>query len=251
MCERRVKFVHPELKRPRLVAFVRYTKLEMSERRPANLRNVLSFAAILVTLLAATAAISLVLATSVLRRMTANIANSVESVRVIEEAEVSLLLHVRAYNRGEQSKFASELQQLMDQARVYATTTEEKAVFAEADAAVDKYLALSLNPNASPAGIKRFETAAINALELLGDLDVAQTRAAQARAKARGGYGVHRTGEILGCLGEAGHSKDVQRQESPALSQATAAARVPSPARSGCLGRPALATSSSGTMGPA
>ncbi|HEU4616214.1 MAG TPA: hypothetical protein VFS15_29150, partial [Kofleriaceae bacterium] len=56
----------------------------------------LSVAAVLVTLLATTAALSLVLATNVLQRMTADIAQSVESVRTIEEAEVTLLLHVRA-----------------------------------------------------------------------------------------------------------------------------------------------------------
>ncbi|HEX5060069.1 MAG TPA: HAMP domain-containing sensor histidine kinase [Kofleriaceae bacterium] len=114
--------------------------------------------------------------------MTANIAASVESVRVIEEAEVSLLLHVRAYNRGEQAEFATQLHQLLGEAERYATSPEEKAVLAEANVAVGRYLALSRDPNASPAGIKRYETEAIDALELLGDLDVAQTRAAQAQA---------------------------------------------------------------------
>ncbi len=165
------------------VAVVRYTTSEMSERRPANLRNVLSFAAVTVTMLAATAALALVLATNVLTRMTAEVAASVESVRTIEEAEVSLLLHVRASDPGEQHELAAQLHELLDEASRYVDSAEEARVLGEARVEVDYYLQLSQRSDASADDIKLHETRAIDALERLGDLDVAQTRAAQARAE--------------------------------------------------------------------
>src|SRR5262245_26481428 len=143
----------------------------MSERRPPNLRNVLTFAGVTVTMLAATAAIALVLITSVLQRMTTDIAASVESVRTIEEAEVSLLLHARAFDRGEHHEFATQLHELLDEAARYVDTAEEARVLGEARVEVDYYLELTRRPDAAPDDIKLHETRAIDALERLGDLD--------------------------------------------------------------------------------
>jgi two-component system, OmpR family, sensor histidine kinase MtrB len=154
----------------------------MRERRPATLRNVLSVAGITVTLLAATAAISLVLATSVLQQMTSDIAASVESVRAIEEAEVTLLLHVRAKSRGEQRASAEQVRQLLDEAGRYVTSATEARGLAEARAAVDRYFEVVAQPDADAADLEQHEAAAIEALERLGKFDVAQTRAAHDRA---------------------------------------------------------------------
>src|SRR5690242_914288 len=112
----------------------------MSERRPSNLRNVLSFAAVMVTLLAVTAALALVLSTSVLQRMTVDVANSVENVRAIEEAEVTLLLHVRAIDRGERREYANQIHTLLAEASNYVTSGEEARALGEARTAVDAYL---------------------------------------------------------------------------------------------------------------
>jgi signal transduction histidine kinase len=154
----------------------------MSERRPANLRNVLSFAAVTVTLLAATAAISLVLATSVLQKMTSDIAASVESVRTIEEAEVTLLLHVRARDHGEETQAAGEVRELLEEAGRYVRNGDEETALYDARFAVDKYFNLAQNLDAPADQVKLLETAAIDALERLGDLDVEHTRAAHRRA---------------------------------------------------------------------
>ncbi|HEY5947748.1 MAG TPA: ATP-binding protein [Kofleriaceae bacterium] len=154
----------------------------MSERRPANLRNVLSFAAVLVTLLATTAALSLVLATSVLQRMTADIAASVESVRTIEEAEVALLLHARSTDPAQRRTFATQLHQLLGEAQSAIGTPQEAKILGEANAEVDRYLDLVALGNADQQELKLHESRAIDALERLGDLDVAQTRAAHDRA---------------------------------------------------------------------
>src|SRR5262249_49080032 len=126
----------------------------MSARRPANLRNVLSFAAVMVTLLATTAALSLVLATSVLQRMTVDIANSVENVRAIEEAEVALLFHLRATSRAEKDKSAEQVRARLDEAKVYITNAEEATVLGEARTKVDEYFAVARQPDASVEEIR-------------------------------------------------------------------------------------------------
>jgi two-component system, OmpR family, sensor histidine kinase MtrB len=154
----------------------------MPERRPANLRNVLSFAAVLVTLLAATAATSLVLATSVLQKMTADIAASVESVHAIEEAEVTLLLHVRAQSRGEQRESADQVRAWLDQAERYATSSTEARALDDVRVAVDRYFEVAAKPDAAPAELEQLEAKAIEALERLGEIDLASTRAAHERA---------------------------------------------------------------------
>src|SRR6185503_9210384 len=146
------------------------------------LRNVLWFSASLVTLLAATAAISLVLATSVLQRMTSDIAASVESVRAIEEAEVRLLLHVRAADRGDKIEYAEQIRGLLDEARRYVTSAAEVGALEVARAHVEAYFAVARMPNVTVQQIRFQEGAAIDALEQLVDLDVAATRAAHARA---------------------------------------------------------------------
>ena len=142
----------------------------MSERRPTNLRDVLSIAAVMVTLLAATAAISLILATSVMQSMTREMAASVESVRTIEEAEVTLLLHVRAVDRGEKREYAAQVQQLLDEASQYVTDTAEAMVLAEARRDVDNYLQLSRQPDAALTDVRALESRAVETLERLVDL---------------------------------------------------------------------------------
>lgn len=154
----------------------------MTRGRPANLRTVLSVAAVLVTLLATTAALSLVLATNVLQRMTADIARSVESVRAIEEAEVTLLLHVRAYDPEEERQLASQLTALLDEADHYVATVQEAAVLGSAKLEVGLYLQRSMQPGVPTALVQAHEARAIEALDHLGDLEVTQSRAAHARA---------------------------------------------------------------------
>ncbi len=154
----------------------------MSRRAPANLRTVLSVAAVLVTLLATTAALSLVLATSVLQNMTADIAESVESVRTIEEAEIALLLHVRSTDPAEEHDLAHQLTGLLDDAEAYAATLPESAVLHSAKLEVGLYLARAAQRGAPVALIRSHEARAIGALERLGDLEVAQSRAVHQRA---------------------------------------------------------------------
>ena len=140
----------------------------MTRGRPANLRTVLSVAAVLVTLLATTAALSLVLATNVLQRMTADIAQSVESVRTIEEAEVTLLLHVRAYDPEEERELASQLTALLDEADQYVSSVQEAVVLSSAKLQVGLYLQRSIEPGDVEEGL--------NAASQIGD-DMIQKRA--------------------------------------------------------------------------
>lgn len=138
--------------------------------------------AIVAAFLAVTAAVSLIVATSVLQDMTSDIAASVESVRTIEEAEVSLLLHVRAGDHVEQAKFESELRSLLDDAAQYVRTPGEARALGDARVEVERYLELARTSAPDPGEERERESRAIAALERLVDLDVARTRAARDRA---------------------------------------------------------------------
>jgi signal transduction histidine kinase len=155
----------------------------MSERRPSTLRNVLSFSAVMVTLLAATAALSLVLATSVLQRMTVDMAKSIESVRTIEEAEVALLLHVRAADRGEKREYADQIQSLLGEAGMYMTTTQEAVVLLDAKGRVEAYFTAARQPVPDVAEVRAKESTAIDTLEGLVDLEVAESHSAREHAE--------------------------------------------------------------------
>jgi two-component system, OmpR family, sensor histidine kinase MtrB len=155
----------------------------MGRRQPATLRNVLSISAVVVACLAATAAVSLVFATHMLQRMTAEIAASVESIRTIEEAEVGLLLHVRSGDPEQQRKFEAEVRGLLDDAARYIRGTEGARALGDARVAVDLYLEAKRSPLFSAVEVHDREGRAIAALEKLGDLDVAHSRAAYARAR--------------------------------------------------------------------
>lgn len=154
----------------------------MSTRRPANLRNVLSIAAIVVSLLSIIAALSLVFVTSTLQQMTSDIAASVESVRTIEEAEVNLLLHVRA-DPGERAAFEGELRARLDDAAAFVQTPQEARSLGDVRVEVERYLEIANRADTPESERRDFESRAIAALERLVDLNVAHTRAAHDRAK--------------------------------------------------------------------
>jgi signal transduction histidine kinase len=154
----------------------------MPARRPTTLRNVLSFAAITLTVLAVMAASALVLTTSVLKKVTSDNAASVESVRLIEEAEVTLLLHVRAADRGEKVEYAEQIREFLHEAKRFVTSAREGAALRETIRAVEAYLAASRKPLVPLAYVRAEEGRAVDALERLADLNVTQTRAAQERA---------------------------------------------------------------------
>jgi signal transduction histidine kinase len=154
----------------------------MSTRRFANLRNVLSLAAVVVAVLVVTAAVALVIATRVLANTRTEIAASVESVRTIEEAEVNMLLHVRSEDDGARKEFQNQIRSLLDDAARYVTSPEETRALGNARVEVERYLEDANDASTSEEMLHARETAAIAALERLVDIDVAHTRAAQARA---------------------------------------------------------------------
>ena len=154
----------------------------MATRRPATLRNVLSVAVVVVILLVIVAAVSLVFATSVRQSTREEIAASIESVRTIEETEVSLLLHRRAVTAAARHELEIQVRDLMDEAALYMMSPAEQRAFEEARTEVEAYLALTHTPTSSPEERRAAETRAIGALERLVDIDVAAARAAQERA---------------------------------------------------------------------
>lgn len=153
----------------------------MTTKRPATLRNVLSIAAIVITLLVLTAAVSLVFATTIRQSTRAELTEAIERVRAIEEAEVGLLLHTRARDGAELRKLEVELRNLLTDATRYISTADEKRAFQSARAAVEHYLDLAHEPQGA-GNLRDAELRAIAALEQLTDVVVEDARAAQARA---------------------------------------------------------------------
>lgn len=143
-----------------------------------SLRKGLTVAALLVAMLATLVSVFLVVSTTALQRMTENVAASVESMRNIEEAEVSLLLHARGEDHLVKDTFASDLRRHLDGVRQHVTSDDEADAMRYADAAIERYLQ-------QPTGSGRDALAQSNAyraLDRLVEINVDQARAAREQA---------------------------------------------------------------------
>jgi two-component system, OmpR family, sensor histidine kinase MtrB len=150
----------------------------MREQGPISLRKALSVSATIVVLLAASAAVSLVLATSVLQNITANVAASVESVRTVQEAELSLLLHGRAKEPLLQRELQSQLRAHLSDAARHVTSDVELVALNHARVEIARYLSLARDPAAAMDELAAAEASAFDALETLVEINLAEARVA-------------------------------------------------------------------------
>lgn len=144
-------------------------------RPPRSLRKLLTVTTLIVAVLAGTAAAALVVATGTLRRMTDEATAAVESVRLVEEGEVDLLLYARAVDPAVKAKLATRLHATLGDASTHTADGGEEDALADARARVDDYLAAA-STGAPATGL---DARAFAALDRLVGLIVAQARGAR------------------------------------------------------------------------
>jgi signal transduction histidine kinase len=143
-----------------------------------SLRTTLSLMTVVTALLALAAATTLFILTSSMERASAVISASVESVRLLNQAEVDLLVHARAGDAIVRREIEGELQWRMMRAEHYVASVEEGRALEHARLAIQDYL------RSIRAGDPEWQTEqsrAFDALKTVVDLNVAQAKLAEAR----------------------------------------------------------------------
>jgi two-component system sensor histidine kinase MtrB len=133
-----------------------------------------------VTLVAILVTGTLVILTSSLHTTSMILADSVESVRLAEEAEVDLLRHDHNSGDAAQRVTASELHARLHEARGYARTGTERQLLLQVNATVQAYLTAAAAGEAEAAA--RLKLDAVDALERFVDATVERSRGARAEA---------------------------------------------------------------------
>ncbi|MBA3458749.1 MAG: HAMP domain-containing histidine kinase [Deltaproteobacteria bacterium] len=157
------------------------------------MRSIFVTVMLLVTALSLLVSIALVVLTTELRAATESVGASVESVRIVEEAEIDLLLHAGARDTVVGHDIEGNLRRKMHAAREYVSSQQERELLESAAASVESYLAASHDPGAEAKEVERRHARAYGALEALATLNVVQARASR-EAAARG----NRIGNALG-----------------------------------------------------
>lgn len=151
-------------------------------RRVSSLRSALVAVTVLVAVLLVFITASLMTLTTLLHRATESAGSAVESVHLVEEAEIDLLLHGRARSEIVRRELEGDLRRKLSQASRFVTTDEEAALLATAAREVDAYIESAMDPARPGAEVAAAQAVAFEALELLVGLNIEQAREAQERA---------------------------------------------------------------------
>jgi signal transduction histidine kinase len=154
----------------------------VAPNRARSLRTTVSVGIALVAALAAATAAALLILTAHLRAVTTEVAAGIESVRLVEEMEIELLLHARESDATLRSAHAGNLRRQLQEAARYVTTEDEGALLERAREAVASYLEGAQGPVAAPAALAQSLAGAFAATRALVDINVAQSQDALLRA---------------------------------------------------------------------
>lgn len=154
----------------------------MTTAKPRSLRQILWSTAAVVFLLTIVIAGTLVSITTLLRRATTDVAAAVESVRLIDAVEVDLLLHARARDPIVRQELAGQLRSATESARAHVTSENEAKALREVDSGLAEYLTSADSSDASAVDVASRQASAYEALERLGEINVAQAREAREAA---------------------------------------------------------------------
>lgn len=153
----------------------------MSRSAP-TLQAVLSVVTMAVTTLALAIAISLLVVTSNLHQASMSLADSVESLGLADEAEIDLLLHDRAPDAPQRRQIEESLRSKLNRAGRYADHPNEVVQLGRVRKAVELYLTVAGSvEKISDQTLAPLE-AAYQALEVMVEMNVAESRAARERA---------------------------------------------------------------------
>jgi signal transduction histidine kinase len=153
----------------------------MAQRTP-SLRNILTVVTVSVTALALLVSGALILLTTYLHRASEAIGASVESIRLVQEAEVTLLLHTRASEPLRKRDIEGDLEGNLLGAGRYVTSEQEGRILEDAKARVEAYLSASREAERPASEVTTLLESAYGALETLVNINVVQSRIEEARA---------------------------------------------------------------------
>lgn len=148
------------------------------ETRTPTLRTILAVITAAVTGIALSVAGALIVLTTYMGQASNTLATAVESIHLVEDAEIQLLLHVRAQDPIVQQNLESDLLRILASAREHVASDTEAREMAEAEARIQEYLAASREVPPHPRR-EALHRAAYNALDLLVHTNVEQARDAQ------------------------------------------------------------------------
>jgi two-component system, OmpR family, sensor histidine kinase MtrB len=137
-----------------------------------TLRNTLAMITALIAALAIAATVAVVVMMTHLQRTSAELASSVESVRLAEEAEVDLLLHARTDDPLVQRSIEGDIAGRLAEARSYASTPAEVEVL---DAARERFAEYVTAARRGPIP-DELQQSTYEALEALVNLNVTLSR---------------------------------------------------------------------------
>lgn len=153
---------------------------------PTSFRGTVTTGIALVACLALVAAVLLVTLTTRLRIAGEDVAASIRSVRLIDEAEVELLLHARAGDPTVGSAHESKVRRRLAAADDSVTSPAERELLSRAIEAVDRYVSLSkTRPTDGTAAAAL--SVAFGSLEALMELNLGQWSGAVQRAREASG----------------------------------------------------------------
>jgi signal transduction histidine kinase len=107
----------------------------------SSLRGALSALTVVLALLTLVVVAALALLANRLQRVSGTLGAAVESIRLVEEAEIALLLHARSDDPIARGRFENDMLGALAAARVYVTDDEELEAVDRAAAAAVEYLA--------------------------------------------------------------------------------------------------------------
>lgn len=147
-----------------------------------SLRSALTVVMSALALLTMLAAGSLVILTTYLHHAASELRAGIESLRLVEEAQVNALIHERAIDPLVRAELEQELRRTLEAARGYVTSAEERAVMARVEEEIDAYLGgQGAADDGAGRGGARVDRA-FRALDALIEVNVDQARAAEAKA---------------------------------------------------------------------
>ncbi len=162
-------------------------------KQPWRIRSIFVTVMVLLTTLSLLVSIALVVLTTRLQLATESIGDSVESVRIVEEAQIDLLLHAGAGETLVGHDIAGNLRRKLLAAHEHVSSPQEMRLLESAMTTVEAYLVASYDPDLRSEGLEARQAAAYGTLEALATLNVVQARASRKDA-ARG----NRIGNVLG-----------------------------------------------------
>jgi signal transduction histidine kinase len=154
--------------------------LVLRPRLPKSLRGTITMGIGFVGCLALVAAMLLLTLTNRLRLAGEEVAASIQSVRLLDEAEVDLLLHARSDDATVASAHESDLRHRLAVANASVTSPAEKELLSRATEAVNRYVTLSQLQSVEAAAAL---SVAFGALEALMEINLGQWSEAAERAR--------------------------------------------------------------------